>query len=199
MQVFKNKIVIISIFILIALIILVYTQFLSPVSFSLNSANWYVVDDIEFNSINYHYSEEYKNSPSNDTQYLTDSEVLPSNDKNDYVKVFYNVKAKNKSIFDIVQVDSMVYEIDDKYKDRFLYSYSASCIMVQSVNRLGNSLIPCDVYIYVGGLEEEEIKDLIKSISLKLIYQTEFFGTRTKILDTRNVNEFINSPYILAE
>ena len=43
----------------------------------------------------------------------------------------------------------MVYEIDDKYKDRFLYSYSASCIMVQSVNRLGNSLIPCDVYIYV--------------------------------------------------
>lgn len=63
MQVFKNKIVIISIFILIALIILVYTQFLSPVSFSLNSANWYVVDDIEFNSINYHYSEEYKNPP----------------------------------------------------------------------------------------------------------------------------------------
>jgi hypothetical protein len=71
--------------------------------------------------------------------------------------------------------------------------------MVQSVNRLGNSLIPCDVYIYVGGLEEEEIKELIKSISLKLIYQTEFFGTRTKILDTRNVNEFINSPYIQAE
>ena len=102
---------------MIALIILVYTQFLSPVSFSLNSANWYVVDDIEFNSINYHYSEEYKNSPSNDTQYLTDSEVLPSNDKNDYVSILY--KSKYKSIFDIVQVDSMVYEIDDKYKTGF--------------------------------------------------------------------------------
>ena len=54
---------------------------------------------------------------------------------------------------------------------------------------------PYDVYIYVGGLE---IK-IIKNFFLKLIYQTEFFGTRTKILDTRNVNEFINSPYIQAE
>ncbi|AEV67751.1 hypothetical protein [Acetivibrio clariflavus] len=192
MGVLKNKKVIVIFLVVLAIIILTYTQYIAPISFSIESVNWYITDQMEFDSIKYMYTE---NFPDPDIQYINEFAELPSENPNDYMKVFYNIKVKNKSLFDVVGIESLVDEIY-KYKDRFLYSVSSSHTLSNSVDRFSNSMIYCDLYIYVAGLSENEREELLKSLSLKLIYKTNFWGTRTENVNTKNVNRFINSPYI---
>ena len=115
----KKKYVYISVVILL-IIVLVYTQYLSPVSFTADTVNF--KDEDVFELLKYKYSEGYKKDhPNDDTRYLNDIKELPSNNPKDYIDVFYPIKAKNKSVFDIVSVDLLIHEIH-KYKDRFLHS-----------------------------------------------------------------------------
>lgn len=192
MGVLKNKKVIVIILVVLAIIVLTYTQYIAPISFSVKSVNWYIIDQMEFGSIKYMFTENY---PDPDIQYVNEFTELPSENPNDYMKVFYSIEAKNKSIFDVVGIESLVDEIYE-YKDRFLYSVSSSHTLSNSVDRFSKSMIYCDLYIYVAGLSDNEREELMKSLSLKLIYKTNFWGTRTKTLSTKNVNRFINSPYI---
>lgn len=190
----KKKMYIIIVAIVLLVIALVYSQYLSPVSFSADTVNF--TDEGVFESVKYTYSEGFKkDNPNDETRYLNEKKDLPSNNPKDYIKVFYSIKANNKSIFDISRVDMLIYEIY-KYKDRFLYSYSSSDVINNAVNRLGKSTITCGYYVYIGGLSEDEKKELMKSVSVKLVYQTEFFGTRTKTINMNNIQNFVNSPYM---
>lgn len=112
---------------------------------------------------------------------------LPSSNPDDYITVYLNFSAKNLSYIQDVAVSAYLEDIG-KYKENVLFATDSDGILPMLLYNgyKGDGYIILDVY--TGNLKDEQIEELIRSVTVKIVNDKEYMGSSEKVLSYENVD-----------
>lgn len=120
---------------------------------------------------------------------------LPSDNLEDYMTINCTLKVSNRSIFNINSFKAAVFELDN-YEENVLFSVSSDIVKSRQTWRLSSHEETIRLYVYIGDMDEEAIRELLKGMKAKITYEGDFIGTREEIIkfnDPKNVEiEYTN-------
>ncbi len=109
--------------------------------------------------------------------------TLPSDDPRDYMNIYLYFTAENKSFIDSYTLGGTLSGAE-KYGDRILFYSDADAAYSARLGRrespgaktaAGSSVI---LDVYVGGLTDEQIKELVGAVTLEVTAKGGIFGTK---------------------
>lgn len=167
--------------VLILMIGVVYTQLMKPLTMKpekVDASVWYVgYESIE------KQAEDINNGMKDDTMTIHSfNGKLPSNNPDDYMTIYFNVAIKNRSLFNISPIEAVVYELGS-HKENVLFSYSSSAGFMGRALRFTSTVVTFPIHVYVKGMDEQAIEELIKDVKAKVVYKGDFIGTKEQIID----------------
>ena len=106
---------------------------------------------------------------------------LPSENPEDYLQLDYKLCVNNKSLSDVKAERVYLYSKSGKYADNILVNQARYGI---DLDRGRNDLGYVDSWLYIGGLSEDEINELIEDISLIMVFENSMFRSKNITPDT---------------
>ncbi len=146
------------------------TQIINPVSYTIEKIkcdkDFMIYDTIKMVDDQYNKRiEENSMKPI----YISYNGKLPSENENDYMTFCYYFNAKNRSIFKDYTVNATLKDMN--YSDRVLFAYDTTSLYTPQLPKKGEISLRCELFVYVAGMSEEEIKSLASSIEFVLLAQ----------------------------
>ena len=184
----SNKIKIITVVTVIAVFcILGYTQIYRPVSIQPKKAEC-ITWDATYESIK-GFAEAYKSGEYNkNTTFIHAFDgKLPSDNPNDYMTVYCTLEVKNRSIFHMSNLEAIVLELGN-HAGNVLYSTSSSDTVGGGVFRFSEKDITFILDVYIGNMDETAIKEMVKGIKAKVMYEGDFTGVKEETIEFSNCN-----------
>lgn len=106
---------------------------------------------------------------------------LKSDNVNDYMNIYCEIKVTNHNRFEDFDVDAVVCEVGN-YEDHVLFSYAASENIKRTIHPMSEDTVTVKLDVYVAGMSEQEIQTLVDGIKIKFIGKG-FLGDYVKIFN----------------
>ena len=114
--------------------------------------------------------------------------TLPSHNPDDYASVYIDIKATNRCFFDHFSVDGYISKIE-KNSDMALWSATLSSVISTTVFRTSSSGATINMDLYVKDRSDEEIKEMLRSITIDVVYKGDILGKRTATVQLADVED----------
>lgn len=107
---------------------------------------------------------------------------LPSHNPDDYMTIYCTLEIMNRSIFHMNSVKAVVFELVN-YEENVLFSDSSDSVMSGATWRFSSNDETFILDVYVANMDETAVRDLIRGLKAKVIYEGDFIGIREEIID----------------
>lgn len=107
----------------------------------------------------------------------------------EYIRIWYYVDLSSHKLGSLVDCSLVFSEVDNS-EHRFLFSPSPA--FSDTVYPLGKHILSRSVYVYRGGMTDEELSELLQSVRLSVYYQ---YNDERKVLEisaSNGVVEYIS-------
>lgn len=152
---------------------IVLTQIIFPLCFTDDRIEYRRLTEVERTYFEYGFKQS-QDDPQNLYQRFTDAEKLPSENIGDYIRENFYITCKSHSMLNVsgvMKVDSL----PEKYADRCLYSMLSPVTFTAARMKQGDA--DAAIFIYVGGLSDDEIKELLNGFKFYVSYNIQLFGS----------------------
>lgn len=175
----KVKLAVIGVVILV-IVFLLYTQIAVPIRYEVTEIKYRTCEEDTINLM-INNIEDNKEYPEESRQVIWAKEELPSRNPTDYIKVIYEIKGINTSMFDIYAPYAIFDDIG-KGKDNFIYTLM-TITPVEMKRFETTSELNLQCFMYVGNEDIESIQEKIKDVKIYIPYTMRFFEGRSKVID----------------
>lgn len=181
-----KKIVFITVVIII--LILLYFNIIMPISVECNKVeciNW----DATYESI-VAFEKNYNEGDYDRNTVLIHSfdGKLPSHNKKDYMTVYINFNVKNRGIIDNFLIDAVVENIENN-ENMALWSNTAANVEMNTAWRREQAEGTIVMDIYIKDYSNEDIKEFIKGLNIKVVCKGKILGKREFYLKLSDVEK----------
>ncbi len=179
----KKKIIIsFSIIFMVALAITLYTQIWRPLIIIPKEAQCITWDATYFSieaQAEMVLADEYDK-----TNFFIHSfnDKLPSQNPDDYMTIYCTLGVENRSIFHMNSVKAIVFVLDN-YEENVLFSESSDSAVSGPTWRFSSEDETFIFDVYIADMDETAVRNLIKGLKAKVIYEGDFIGVREEIVD----------------
>lgn len=102
---------------------------------------------------------------------------LPSDDPNDFIDLYCWFEVKNTGYIDQYTMDATLKNAEN-YSGNILFVTDANAVMTSRVWRKSSKQACIILQVYIGNLDENQIRELISGLTLSVEAQGDYFGTR---------------------
>ena len=102
---------------------------------------------------------------------------LPSDDPNDFIDLYCWFEVKNTGYIDQYTMDATLKNAEN-YSENILFVTDANAVMTPRVWRKSSKQACIILQVYIGNLDENQIRELISGLTLSVEAQGDYFGTR---------------------
>ena len=169
--------------------VVLLTQLVSPLWITSKKASCDTWDAV-YESLEYE-EEEFKRDGSKadeGEQWISFNGTKPSDNPADYVQVILNFEVQNLSLWNRYIVNATL-EDATAFKERILIASDADVVVTEVVNPLKNAEYNVLLTVYKEGLSEEQLRELVRGIKIKVMYKGEYFGTYERELSYSDCSE----------
>ena len=104
---------------------------------------------------------------------------LPSKDPADYIDIYLMFDVENTCYVDQYTVDATL-KSAAKYSENILFVTDAGAVVTPHVWRRQTTQAYVLLEVYIGNLNEDQIRELVSGITLSVKAQGDYFGTRNR-------------------
>lgn len=163
----------------------VYTNFVKPLKIKPEKVDG-VVWNAGFDSIVSHVEDFEKGDLADTVKIESFNGTLPSDEAKDYMTIYFTVEVKNRSLLNFHDIEAVSSEIG-KFNENVLFSHSSNEAVPGRVWRLSDSEIAFILDVNVADMDEQAVKDLVKSVKAKVSYKGGILGKREQVIDFSKV------------
>ena len=111
------------------------------------------------------------------------TDTLPSKNPDDYLKLEFKYELRNRSVLPIDYSFEKIYWKEGRYKDRWILMESYDNII--EMETLKGTIVGtwADLYVYIGGLNEAEIDELMRDICLQFHWEDSWIHSEMWEID----------------
>lgn len=106
---------------------------------------------------------------------------LPSRNPNDYMNIYCYFDTANLSFIDKYSINATLKNAE-KYPENILFVSNANTTYLSSVDRRDSTNAYIILDVYIGTLDEEQIKELVEGLEITVKAYGDYFGTREKVI-----------------
>lgn len=180
----KTKIII-TLLLLLVICITLYTQIWKPLSVKPTEVQ-FIAENLEDD---YLIPEKnlFSTLEENKTTYYAHSfkGSLPSDNPEDYMTIYCTLKVSNRSIFNINSFKASVFELNN-YENNVLFSISSDVVKASPKWRLSSDEKTIRLYVYIGDMNDEALRDLVEGMTARITYEGNFIGAREEIISFKS-------------
>lgn len=169
----RTKIIIFSAAVAVIAVAVILTQIVFPLRFTDDRIEYSYLTEADRSYFEYGFTQSLTDSQ-NQYQRFTDVTELPSDNIDDYIRANFYVTCKSHSVLNVSGV-MKVDTLPEKYADRCLYSMQP--IVTFTAARMKQADADANVFIYVSGLSDDEIEELLNDFRFYVSYNIQFFGS----------------------
>ena len=114
---------------------------------------------------------------------------LPSENPDDYIDINLYFHTQNISLWNDYKIDATL-EDASKYKENILMIIDASNPVTESLFKHEKVDARVNLLVYKNSMTEDQIKEMIKSIKLKIKYYGKYLGVIEKTISLDNCTDF---------
>ena len=102
---------------------------------------------------------------------------LPSDDPNDFIDIYCWFEVENTGYIDQYTMDATLKSAEN-HSENILFVTDANAVVTSRVWRRSSKRAYIILQVYIGNLDEDQIRDLISGLTLSVEAQGDYFGTR---------------------
>lgn len=148
-----------------------------PVSLQCSRIEWGVISDYGLDSFFNEYQQLKSRGQSGDNQVFGELPAVQEAAAEEYIRIWYYVDLSSHKLGSLMECSLVFSEVDNS-EHRFLFSPSPA--FSATVSPLGKHVLSRSVYVYRGGMTDEELSELLQSVRLSVYYQ---YNDELKVLE----------------